>query len=70
MQLQRRRCVIVAKLAALGAKAHASLGNQPAAQDALVQARRARETAIAEELRPTPDSWNKQIAAPRRLASS
>jgi hypothetical protein len=49
-----RRCVVVAKLAALEAKAHASLGNQPAAQDALVQARRAIQTATAQELRPGP----------------
>src|SRR6266704_81596 len=49
-----RWCVVIAKLAALEAKAHASLGNQVAAQEALVQARRGMTTATAEEYRAGP----------------
>jgi tetratricopeptide (TPR) repeat protein len=43
---------VVAKLAALEAKAHASLGNDSAARDALASANRAMATATAEELQP------------------
>jgi tetratricopeptide (TPR) repeat protein len=43
---------VVAKLAALEAKAHASLGNDGAARDALVSANRAMTKATAEELQP------------------
>jgi transcriptional regulator with XRE-family HTH domain/tetratricopeptide (TPR) repeat protein len=43
---------VVAKLAALEAKAHARLGNEAAASDALRQATRAMGSAPAEELRP------------------
>jgi tetratricopeptide (TPR) repeat protein len=47
-------CVVVAKLAALEAKAHASLGNHAAAQEALAQARRAMATATADEYQAGP----------------
>jgi tetratricopeptide (TPR) repeat protein len=43
---------VVAKLAALAAKAHASLGNDSAARDALASANRAIATATAEEAQP------------------
>jgi tetratricopeptide (TPR) repeat protein len=43
---------VVAKLAALEAKAHASLGNDGAARDALASANRAMARATAEELQP------------------
>jgi hypothetical protein len=43
---------VLAKLAALEAKAHASLGNDSAARDALASANRAMATAAAEELQP------------------
>jgi tetratricopeptide (TPR) repeat protein len=43
---------VVAKLAALEAKAHASLGNDGAARDALAAANRAMTRATAEELQP------------------
>ena len=46
------RSTVVAKLAALEAKAHASLGNHGAARDALAYANRAMATATAEETRP------------------
>src|SRR6266542_3969827 len=41
-------------MAALEAKAYASLGNQNAAHDALAQARRVMKTATEEEIRPGP----------------
>jgi transcriptional regulator with XRE-family HTH domain/tetratricopeptide (TPR) repeat protein len=43
---------VLAKLAALEAKAHASLGNDSAARDALASANRAMAMATAEELQP------------------
>jgi tetratricopeptide (TPR) repeat protein len=43
---------VVAKLAALEAKAHASLGNESAARDALASAERAMATATVEEVQP------------------
>lgn len=46
------RSAVVAKLAALEAKAHASLGNGGAARDALAYANRAMVTAPAGEVRP------------------
>jgi tetratricopeptide (TPR) repeat protein len=49
-----RQRVAVAKLAALEAKAYASLGNHNAAYDALAQARRVMKTATEEEIRPGP----------------
>jgi hypothetical protein len=48
------QCVVIAKLAALEAKAHASLGNHPATQGALAQARRAMTSATSDEYRAGP----------------
>lgn len=47
-------CVVLAKLAALEAKAHARLGNHPATHEALTQARRAMTSATADEYRAGP----------------